>query len=60
MIKRKFYLLMRQSYTMKFIYNMSKLYIVLFQEFSPCRNIVEQVFHQKIRALSSLNRLLKF
>ena len=59
MIKRKFYLLMRQSHTMKFIYNMAKFYIVLLQKLSPCRNIVEQVFHQKIRALSSLNRLLK-
>ena len=53
-------MLMRQSYTMKFIYNMPKFYIVLLQEFSPCRHIVEQVFYQKIRALSSLNRLLKF
>ena len=60
MIKRKFYLLMRQRHTMKFIYNMPKFYIVLLQKFSPCRNIVEQVFHQKIRAFSSLNRLLKF
>ena len=60
MIKRKFYLLMRQSHTMKFIYNMPKFYIVLLQKFSSCRYIVEQVFHQKIRALSSLNRLLKF
>src|SRR5690606_17714487 len=44
---------------LKFINNMSKFYIVVFQEFSSCRNIIKKIFDLKIGTFGRLHRFLK-
>src|SRR5690606_21076000 len=59
MKQRKFYMLMRQCYTVKLVHNMAELHIIVLQELAACRNVVEKVFYAEVRARHCLHGFLK-